>query len=70
MHLRNAVTKLMKNEGYGQGYRYPHNEKTDEKAKVKQTHLPKALEGRVFYEPKDSGLEKIIKERLSGGNTK
>jgi putative ATPase len=61
MHLRNAVTGLMKNEGYGQGYRYAHAEKN---SRARQTHLPEELIGRRFYEPRDSGLEKQIRERL------
>lgn len=61
MHLRNAVTGLMRREGYGQGYRYVHSEPG---GRVRQTHLPEALIGRSFYHPKDSGLERQIKERL------
>lgn len=65
MHLRNAVTKLMKNEGYGKGYEYAHQK---ESARVKQRHLPEKIIGTRFYEPKDSGLEKQIKERLDQRN--
>ncbi len=61
MHLRNAVTGLMKKEGYGKDYRYAHSEK---KARAKQTHLPKELIGKRFYEPKEVGLEKQLKEKL------
>jgi putative ATPase len=61
MHIRNAVTKLMKGEGYGKGYRYAHDQ-PDQRSK--QTHLPKELVGRRFYEPKEVGYEKMIKERL------
>jgi putative ATPase len=61
MHLRNAVTGLMKSEGYGQGYRYAHSEKN---ARIAQTHLPSELLGRRFYQPKDIGLEKQIREKL------
>lgn len=60
-HLRNAVTSLMKQEGYARGYQYAHSEKN---ARVKQAHLPKPLVGRRFYSPKDSGLEKQLKEKL------
>ncbi|MBI3356693.1 MAG: replication-associated recombination protein A [Nitrospirae bacterium] len=49
LHLRNAVTSLMKGLGYGQGYRYVHD---DPQAKAEQTHLPKPLEGRQYYRPK------------------
>ncbi len=61
MHLRNAVTKLMKSEGYGAGYRYAHSQA---ESRAKQTHLPDALIGRRFYQPKDVGLEKQLKEKL------
>lgn len=61
MHLRNAVTGLMKSEGYAAGYRYAHNQ---EGQRSKQSHLPKELMGRRFYRPKDVGLEKQLKEKL------
>lgn len=66
MHLRNAVTSLMKREGYGHNYSYAHS---DPENRARQTHLPKELLGRRFYQPKDSGLEKQIKERLDRLNT-
>jgi putative ATPase len=49
LHLRNAVTALMKELGYGQGYRYVHD---DPQAKGEQTHLPEPLKGRRYYRPK------------------
>ncbi len=49
LHLRNAVTSLMRDLGYGQGYRYAHE---DPMAKDKQTHLPERLSGRRYYRPK------------------
>ncbi len=61
LHLRNGVTGLMRAEGYGQGYRYAHD---DPRAALEQEHLPEALRGRRFYEPKDSGLERQIRESL------
>ncbi|MEO5969562.1 MAG: replication-associated recombination protein A [Bdellovibrionia bacterium] len=61
MHLRNAVTGLMKAQGYSQGYRYPHSEK---QMRTGVNHLPEAIHNRRFYNPKDSGLEIQIKERL------
>ena len=48
LHLRNAVTPLMKATGYGQGYRYVHDDPTAEGAMV---CLPESLQGRVYYEP-------------------
>lgn len=49
LHLRNAVTSMMKGLGYGQGYRYVHD---DPQAKQQQTHLPEALAGKKYYRPK------------------
>ncbi|HXF93744.1 MAG TPA: replication-associated recombination protein A [Nitrospiraceae bacterium] len=49
LHLRNAVTSLMRDLGYGQGYRYAHE---DPMAKDEQTHLPERLSGRRYYRPK------------------
>jgi len=61
MHLRNAVTGLMKEEGYGANYRYAHS---DEPEGMNDTYLPEELAERVYYEPKNSGDEAEIKERL------
>jgi putative ATPase len=48
LHLRNAVTSLMRDLGYGKGYRYVH----DDSQAREQTHLPDALKGRNYYKPK------------------
>ena len=61
MHLRNAVTGLMKREGYGKDYQYAHN---DKQQRAKQTHLPEKIIGRRFYEPKEIGYEKQLKDKL------
>jgi putative ATPase len=61
MHIRNAPTKLMKDMGFGRGYQYPHD---FEGHYVPEEYLPVALRGSRFYEPKDSGQEKIIGARL------
>jgi putative ATPase len=61
MHLRNAATKAMKEWGYGDGYRYPHDEGGFAR---EATYLPSELEGAKFYEPKDAGFEVKIKARL------
>jgi putative ATPase len=61
LHLRNAVTGLMKEEGYGANYRYAHG---DEPEGMNDRYLPEELSGRVYYEPKKSGEEAEIKERL------
>jgi putative ATPase len=60
--LRNAVTGLMKQEGYGKGYRYAHD--YEEHVAPGETYLPDEIAGLRFYEPTDQGLEKAIKERL------
>ncbi len=49
LHLRNAVTSLMRELGYGKGYRYVHD---DAGASTEQGHLPEALKGRRYYRPK------------------
>jgi len=49
LHLRNAVTSLMKEAGYGEGYRYVHD---DPGAKSEQAHLPDLLKARRYYRPK------------------
>jgi putative ATPase len=50
LHLRNAVTPLMKAFGYGGGYRYVHN---DPQAKDEMECLPEKLRGRVYYEDEE-----------------
>ncbi len=62
LHLRNAETKLMKEVGYGKGYRYAH----DEQDKIADMDcLPDALLGRVYYDPTDQGHEARFKDRLA-----
>src|SRR3954470_19864176 len=60
--LRNAVTRLMKDEGYGQGYQYPPDR--DGSFVPGETYLPDEIAGARFYEPTQQGLEKAIGERL------
>jgi putative ATPase len=60
--LRNAVTKLMKDEGYGEGYKYAHD--FEGGVVAGETYLPDEIAGAVFYEPTERGEEKRIKERL------
>jgi putative ATPase len=50
LHLRNAVTPLMKAVGYGQGYRYVHD---DPNAKGQMACLPESLAGRVYIRPEE-----------------
>lgn len=63
MKLRNAVSALMKHEGYGQGYRYAHDEEGG--VALGEVYLPEALEGSRFYEPAERGYERTIGERLA-----
>ncbi len=70
MHLRNAPTGLMKELGYGKGYRHAHNEPEGYAAGV--DYLPDELTGTRYYEPTDRGLEQRIRERfqrLRGGDS-
>ncbi|HVY48429.1 MAG TPA: replication-associated recombination protein A, partial [Minicystis sp.] len=64
MKLRNAVTKLMKDEGYGAGYRYAHAE--EGAVAIGETYLPEELVGARYYEPTDRGYERMIGERMRG----
>jgi putative ATPase len=61
LHIRNAPTGLMKNLGYGRGYQYAHDFE-DQTAAMEC--LPESLAGRRFYEPKDAGFEKELRDRL------
>lgn len=63
LHIRNAPTKLMKNLGYSQGYRYAHNE--DEGYAAGDSYLPDELVGTRYYEPVPRGLEIKIGEKLA-----
>jgi len=61
LHIRNAPTPLMKELGYGEGYKYAH---AYENAYVPQEYLPDALRGSTWYEPGESGYEKTVRERM------
>ena len=61
LHLRNAPTRLMKELGYADGYRYAH----DEEGKVADMDcLPDSLRGRTYYHPTQEGREKQLAQRL------
>ena len=61
LHIRNAVTKLMKQVGYGKGYQYAHDLNT----KVADMEcLPDNLRGRQYYHPTNEGREKLLGQRL------
>lgn len=61
LHLRNAVTGMMANIGYGKGYQYAHD--ADEKV-TDMTCLPESLLGRSYYKPTDQGFEARIRQRM------
>ncbi len=61
MQIRNGVTDLMKDAGYGDGYQYAHS--TEEKI-TKMQCLPDRLVDRTYYDPGTQGDEKAVKERL------
>ena len=61
--LRNAPTRLMKNLGYGEGYRYAHDEAGGFAAG--EHYLPDGMTAQVFYEPVPRGLELRIGEKLA-----
>ncbi|MBE3113853.1 MAG: replication-associated recombination protein A [Actinobacteria bacterium] len=64
-HIRNAPTRLMKDIGYGKGYKYAHDYSS---AVVDQTHLPDKLLARKYYSPTERGFEKELIERLRAIN--
>ena len=61
LHIRNAPTSLMKDLGYGKGYKYPH----DHDGYAGQSCLPEELQGKEYYKPTDYGFDKEIKKRLA-----
>ncbi|MFC1928536.1 replication-associated recombination protein A [Chloroflexota bacterium] len=61
LHLRNSVTPLMKEMGYGEGYKYAHDYPEHF---VEQQNLPDALQGRRYYTPSNQGYEKQVVARL------
>jgi putative ATPase len=62
MHIRNAPTKLMKNLGYGDNYRYAHDE--NEGYAAGENYFPEGMERPNWYRPTDRGLESKIREKL------
>ena len=62
LHLRNASTGLLKEAGYGDGYRYAHDEPHGFAAG--ENYFPEEMTAMRFYEPTDRGLERNIKEKL------
>jgi len=63
MHLRNAPTKLMKELGYGENYRYAHDEEGGVAAG--ENYFPDDMDARTYYHPVPRGLEIKIREKLA-----
>jgi putative ATPase len=61
-HLRNAPTQLMKEMGYGQAYRYAHDEQ--DAFAAGETYFPETMGERQYYQPVERGMESKIKEKL------
>jgi len=61
LHIRNAPTRLMKEFGYGKGYKYAHD---FDNHIVEQEHLPEKLRGRKYYIPTEQGFEAKVKRRF------
>ncbi len=71
LHIRNAPTRLMKELGYGKGYKYPKGHLyTQSKSELQHEnfaeidYLPERLEGQRFYQPTNRGYEATVKQRL------
>jgi putative ATPase len=60
-HILNAPTKLMKDESYGAGYRYDHDEPD---AFSGQDYFPEKMGRQTFYDPPERGFEREIRKRL------
>ena len=63
LRLRNAPTKLMREEGHGEGYRYAHNESG--RFAAGEHYFPEGMDPIQFYQPTDRGLEKVVAEKLA-----
>ena len=63
LHIRNAPTRLMKDLGYGKGYRYAHDE--DDAYAAGERYLPEGMPEISFYVPTERGLEAKIAEKLA-----
>lgn len=61
MHIRNAPTKLMKEQGYGKGYRYAHDY---EQNFFPQEYMPDAIKGTKLYDPGKNAREEELRKRL------
>jgi putative ATPase len=62
-HLRNAPTRLMRELGHGEGYRYAHDE--PEAFAAGENYFPEGMAAKRYYHPVSRGLEQRIAERLA-----
>ena len=62
MHLRNAPTKLMAEQGYGDGYAYDHDRPDGFSG---QNYFPNEMAREQYYDPPDRGFEREIRKRLA-----
>ncbi|MDE2901386.1 MAG: replication-associated recombination protein A [Chloroflexota bacterium] len=62
LHLRNAVTGLMRRQGYGEGYKYAHDYPEHF---AKMQNLPERIKGHRYYEPSDQGYESDVAKRIA-----
>ena len=70
LHLRNAVTGLMRDMGYGEGYKYAHDYEGNF---TPMQNLPESLKDRRYYQPGTQGYERTVRERMErwwGSNTR
>lgn len=65
LHIRNAVTPLMNDLGYGKGYKYAHSYAEGDAERYVQTYLPDSLREREYYRPKSQGFEEEIARRIA-----
>jgi putative ATPase len=63
MHIRNPSTRLMRELGYGKGYKYPHDFPGHF---VKEEYLPPALKDKKYYQPSGEGFEAEVERRIEG----
>jgi len=67
LHIRNPVTPMMKDLGYGKDYKYPHDYPDHF---VEEEYLPENLKGRIYYNPTEQGFEKELKRRVENWRKK
>jgi putative ATPase len=63
LHIRNAPTSMMKNLGYGKGYRYAHDE--PDAYSAGQTYFPEGMPAVEWYRPTERGLEAQIRQKVT-----